>query len=78
MEAWLTDTVLRHKVIVNTAKANDIEWDRNIGIFADVMLRDDESEEATDLEGVPEENRRVHFVCTVPRVLNRKTQHAHD
>ena len=78
MEAWLTDTVLRQKVIVNTAKANDIEWDRNNGIFADVMLRDDESEEATDLEGVPEENRRVHSVCTVPRVLNRKTQHAHD
>ena len=78
MEPWFTDNVLRHKAIVNTAKADDVEWDRNNGIFADVMLRDDEFEEATDLEGVLEENTRDHFVYTVPRVLNRKSQHAHD
>ena len=77
MEAWLTDTVLKHKVIVNTANGDDVEWDRNYGTFADVMLRAEESEEATDLEGVLEENTRDHFVYTVPRVLNRKSQHAH-
>ena len=60
MEAWFTDNVLRHKVIVNIEKADDIKWDRNNGIFADVMLRADESEEATDLEGVPEENEKSH------------------
>ena len=60
MEAWFTDNVLRHKVNVNTAKADDVKWDRNNGIFADVMLRADEPEEATDLEGVPEENEKSH------------------
>ena len=60
MEAWFTDNVLRHKVIVNTAKADDVKWDRNNGIFADVMLRADEPEEATDLEGVPKENEKSH------------------
>ena len=60
MEAWFTDNVLRHKVIVNTEKADDVKWDRNNGIFADVMLRADESEEATDLEEVPEENEKSY------------------
>lgn len=60
MEAWFTDNVLRHKVIVNTEKADDVKWDRNNGIFADVMLKADESEEATDLAGVPEENENSH------------------
>ena len=58
MEAWFIDSVLKHKVIVNTAKADDVKWDRNNGIFADVMLRADESEETTDLERVPEENEK--------------------
>ena len=60
MEAWFTDNVLRHKVIVNTGKADDVKWDRNNGIFADVLLRADESEEATNLEGLPEENEKLH------------------
>lgn len=59
MEAWLADNVLRHKVVVNTAKADDVKWDRNNGIFADVMLRADESEQVTDLEGGPEENEKA-------------------
>ena len=61
MEAWFTDNVLRHKVIVNTGKADDVRWDRNNGIFADVMLRADEPEEATNLEGIPEGNEKSHI-----------------
>ena len=61
MEAWFTDNVLRHKVIINTGKADDVKWDRNNGIFADVLLRADESEEATNLEGVPEEHEKPHI-----------------
>ena len=61
MEAWFTDNVLRHKVIVNTGKADDVKWDRNNGIFADVMLRADESEEATTLEEIPEKNGKSHI-----------------
>ncbi|KAK0507181.1 hypothetical protein JMJ35_010219 [Cladonia borealis] len=58
MEAWFTDNVLRHKVIVNTGKADDVKWDRNNGIFADVLLRADESEEAINLDGNPEEDEK--------------------
>ena len=75
-ETWLADIVLEHKAIVNTANG-DVEWDRNNRILADVLLRADGSEEATNLEGVPGEHTQEHFVYTVPRVLDRKSQHAH-
>jgi hypothetical protein len=54
VEAWFTDNVLRHKVIIDTVKADDVKWDRNIGIFADVLLRADESEDALDSEEICE------------------------
>ena len=65
------NNVLRHKAIVNTTIADDVKRDRNNGIFADVMLRADESEEGTDLEGVPEQNTPEHFIYTEPRLLNQ-------
>lgn len=74
MEAWFMNNMFSHKVIVNTAKADNVKWDRNIGIFADGMLRVDEPEGATDFEGVPGENIQEHFVCTVPRELHRYMQ----
>ncbi|KAL8735832.1 MAG: hypothetical protein Q9181_002680 [Wetmoreana brouardii] len=42
LEAWFKDNVVRHKVIVDTDKANTVKWDSNNGIFADVLLRADE------------------------------------
>ena len=50
LEAWFSDNVLRHKVIIDTAKADNVRWDRSNGIFADVLLRADESEEASEPE----------------------------
>ncbi|KAF3402415.1 BTB/POZ domain-containing protein 3 [Talaromyces pinophilus] len=41
-ESWFENNILGHKVIVETAKANDVKWDRSNGIFADVLLRADE------------------------------------
>ncbi|GIZ40213.1 hypothetical protein CKM354_000356300 [Cercospora kikuchii] len=45
---WFSNNVLKHKMTVESAKANDVKWDRDNGIFADVLLRADEDE---DLEG---------------------------
>lgn len=45
LEAWFSDNVLKHKITVDTAKAHNVKWDRSNGIFADVLLRADESED---------------------------------
>ena len=47
---WFRDNVLKHKVIVDTDKADDVKWDRENGIFADVLLRADEPEEEPIVE----------------------------
>ena len=51
LEAWFQDNVLRHKVIVDTSKANDIKWDKDNGIFADVLLRADDIEAEGNVNG---------------------------
>ena len=51
IEAWFNDNVLKHKVVLDAAKADDIRWDRKNGIFADVLLRADEEENTDTLEG---------------------------
>ncbi|MCJ1249631.1 hypothetical protein MMC30_006857 [Trapelia coarctata] len=42
LEAWFRDNVVRHKIIVDSSKANDVKWDRDNDIFADVLLRADD------------------------------------
>ncbi|WEW61417.1 hypothetical protein PRK78_006907 [Emydomyces testavorans] len=51
MEAWFQDNVLRHKMILNTGQVDEVKWDRNNGIFADVLLCADE-----DLIEDPDQN----------------------
>ena len=46
LQIWFTQNVLKHQVHVNTDRADDVRWDRNNGIFADVLLRADESRDA--------------------------------
>jgi len=51
--AWFQNNVLYHAVKTNTSRADDVKWDRNNGIFADILLRadeDDDEEEEDDLE----------------------------
>ena len=42
LEAWFRDNVVRHKIIVDSSKADDVKWDRDNSIFADVLLRADD------------------------------------
>jgi ankyrin repeat and BTB/POZ domain-containing protein 1 len=49
LEAWYRDNVLKHKIGVETSKANDVKWARDNAIFADVLLKaDEEIEEDED------------------------------
>lgn len=51
MAQWFEENVLRHKLNVDSEKADDVKWDRDNGIFADVLLRaDDDDEEEDDIE----------------------------
>lgn len=45
LESWFRDNVLKHKVTIDTEKADDVRWDRSNGIFSDVLLRADEDDE---------------------------------
>jgi len=47
---WFKESVLGNKVEVNTANADDVKWDRDNAIFADVLLRADEDEEEDEEE----------------------------
>lgn len=56
LEAWFSNNVLKHKIILDTARADNVKWDRNNGVFADVLLRADESDDAFDIESPLEED----------------------
>lgn len=42
METWFRENVLRQKVVVDTDKAKEVQWDHTNGVFADVLLQADE------------------------------------
>ena len=56
---WFRENVLRQKVIIDTAKADSVKWDRNNAVFADVLLRADEPEDAAVLEDGSEDVARL-------------------
>jgi len=64
MAAWFQGNVLRHKLEVEKEKAADVKWDRDNGIFADVLLQADE-EDGDEDEGETEE---VTNQDTAPRL----------
>ncbi|MCJ1404427.1 hypothetical protein MMC11_007652 [Xylographa trunciseda] len=50
IEAWFRDNVMRHKFVIESSIANNIQWDRDNAIFADILLRaDDSADEETPL-----------------------------
>lgn len=69
MDAWFTKNVLKHKVTLDAAKANQVRWDRNNGIFADVLLRADESEEVEEAVNAVNEDES-HLVRSISGLTN--------
>ncbi|KAI4190416.1 MAG: hypothetical protein L6R41_000796 [Letrouitia leprolyta] len=47
LEDWFSNYVMKHKVIVDTEKADEVRWDSSNGIFADVLLRADQPVEVS-------------------------------
>jgi ankyrin repeat/BTB/POZ domain-containing protein 1 len=41
MESWYRGNVLKYKTVVDSDKVDNIQWDRDNAIFADIMLRAD-------------------------------------
>ncbi|KAL2820048.1 hypothetical protein BJX63DRAFT_336412 [Aspergillus granulosus] len=50
LEQWFRENVLQNKLVVDTEKVSDIQWNHNNPIFADVLLRADELAEDGDLQ----------------------------
>jgi ankyrin repeat/BTB/POZ domain-containing protein 1 len=49
LDSWFRNNVLRHKTTVDTDKVDEIRWDRDNSIFADILLRaDDDDDENVD------------------------------
>jgi ankyrin repeat/BTB/POZ domain-containing protein 1 len=49
LDSWFRNNVLRHKTTVDTEKVDNIKWDRDNSIFADILLRaDDDEDEGED------------------------------
>ncbi len=48
MYTWFKNSVLKHRVMVDTTKATNVRWGRNNSTFADVLLQADDPEEATE------------------------------
>lgn len=46
LDLWFRENVLKHAVETDTSRADDIKWDRDNGIFADILLRaEDDADE---------------------------------
>ena len=50
---WFEENVLRHKLEVDQARADNVKWDRDNGIFADVLLRADDEDEDEEPQSEP-------------------------
>ncbi|KAJ5595487.1 uncharacterized protein N7459_001695 [Penicillium hispanicum] len=60
LEEWFRENVLGNKVVVETAQAGKVKWDRNNSIFADVLLQADELPDEAE-EG--EAQKSILFPC---------------
>ncbi|KAI9844080.1 MAG: hypothetical protein M1837_005793 [Sclerophora amabilis] len=67
LEDWFRENVLRHKISIESSKANDVCWTSNNSIFADVLLRADEDDQE---EHENEEQDSVVSTFQSPTVRN--------
>jgi hypothetical protein len=44
LHSWFTENILRFKTVVDTEKIDNIQWDKDNSIFADILLRADDDE----------------------------------
>lgn len=51
LDSWFREHVLKYKTVVDTDKAENIRWDRDNSIFADILLRADDDDEDDEHPG---------------------------
>ncbi|KJX95648.1 ankyrin repeat and BTB/POZ domain-containing protein [Zymoseptoria brevis] len=66
LASWFQNNVLKYKVALDTAKADDVKWDRDNGIFADVLLRADEDEDQDDEDAAPKVRQTTGALQGIP------------
>lgn len=69
LEEWFKGNVLKHKIPTDVARANEVKWDRDNAIYADVLLRADEPED----EPVPDPSIIKNPVNGIPVGLPSQT-----
>ncbi|KAF1997854.1 hypothetical protein P154DRAFT_524407 [Amniculicola lignicola CBS 123094] len=50
LQMWFKENVSKHKMVVDTDKVDNVQWDRENSIFADILLRADEEEDPYDTD----------------------------
>jgi ankyrin repeat/BTB/POZ domain-containing protein 1 len=50
LDGWFQNNILKHKRVIDTDKVDNIKWDRENSIFADILLRADDDEELEPAE----------------------------
>ncbi|KAJ5180082.1 hypothetical protein N7492_003292 [Penicillium capsulatum] len=65
LEEWFQSNILDNKIVIETSKVDEVQWDHNNPIFADVLLRSDElPEEAADADtGANPVQKSTLFPC---------------
>ncbi|KAG2418972.1 hypothetical protein HFD88_002075 [Aspergillus terreus] len=81
LEGWYRENVLRNKMVVDTSKADDVKWDRDNAIFADVLLRadelPDEEEEDNDVQEEPGKTNSGSLPIGLSETVSRTKQRCH-
>jgi ankyrin repeat/BTB/POZ domain-containing protein 1 len=44
LDAWFRDNVVKNKMVIDTGKVENVQWDRENSIFADILLRADDDD----------------------------------
>lgn len=65
LELWFRQNVLKHATETDTSRADEIKWDRDNGIFADILLRADEDEGDEPPENHLEQGQQADSSTTV-------------
>ncbi|KAL2069014.1 hypothetical protein VTL71DRAFT_15352 [Oculimacula yallundae] len=68
IEKWYRQNVLKHKITLDSSRANDVKWTRDNSIFADVLLRADEdgSDDADSGHETPKQRNTLGPLNGIP------------
>ncbi|KAF2741125.1 hypothetical protein EJ04DRAFT_548072 [Polyplosphaeria fusca] len=49
LDSWFQENVVKHKMVVDSDKVDNVQWDRDNSIYADILLRADEESDEYEL-----------------------------